>query len=59
MTLKTIEAALKSAGIPEEDAAYEPRLLAAHFTGISHAMLLTMRDGEITSPALKKALSRR
>lgn len=59
MTLRTIEAALTSAGIPLEDAAFEARLLAAHFTGISHAMLLTMRDTEISSPALADALARR
>lgn len=59
MTLRTIEAALTNAGIPAEAAAFEARLLTAHFTGISHAMLLTMRDEELVSPALANALARR
>lgn len=59
MTLRTLEAALIAAGIPSEDAAYEARLLASHFTGISHAMLLTMRDEELSSPALADAAERR
>ncbi len=59
MTLRTLEEALKNAGIPAEDAAFEARLLAAHCTGISEAMLLTMREDEIESPALAKAAARR
>ncbi len=59
MTLRTIEASLKEAGIPTEDAAHEARLLAAHFTGLSPAMLLTMRDTPLDSPFLADAVSRR
>lgn len=59
MTLRTVEAALTAAGIPPADAAYEARLLASHFTGISAARLLTMRDDEFSSPALAHAVSRR
>ncbi len=59
MTLRTIEAALTAAGIPPADAAYEARLLAAHFTGISAARLLTMRDDDLPAPALADAVTRR
>lgn len=59
MTLRTIEAALTDAGIPKEDAAFEARVLAAHFTGISPAMLLTMRDESMDAPALADAVCRR
>ena len=59
MTLRTLETALTDAGIPKEDAAYEARLLISHFTGISHAMLLTMRNEAIESPALEEAVARR
>ncbi len=59
MTLRTIESALVAVGIPTEDAAYEARLLASHFTGISQAMLLTMRNEEIEAPALAEAVKRR
>lgn len=59
MTLRTIESALCTAGIPKEDAAFEARLLAAHCTGISPARLLTMRDGELSSPSLEDAVARR
>lgn len=59
MTLRTIESALTAAGISPADAAYEARLLASHFTGISIARLLTMRDEELPSPALTDAVARR
>lgn len=59
MTLRSIEAALTAAGIPPADAAYEARLLASHFTGISAARLLTMREDELPSPALADAVARR
>lgn len=59
MTLRTLEAALTAAGIPPEDAAFEARLLCTHFTGISPARLLTMRDEELLCPALAEAAERR
>lgn len=59
MTLRTLEAALAAAGIPPADAAYEARLLASRFTGISMARLLTMRDEEIVCPTLADAAARR
>ena len=59
MTLRTLEAALIAAGIPPEDAAFEARLLCSHFTGISPARLLTVRDEELSCPALAEAAERR
>ncbi len=59
MTLREIEAALTSAGIAPEDAAFEARLLAARYTGISEARLLTMKDEDLPSPALSEAVRRR
>lgn len=60
MTLREIETALTAAGIVHEDAAFEARLLAARFTGISEARLLTMRDEPLPEiPALLDAIRRR
>lgn len=59
MTLRTIETALADAGIHPADAAYEARLLASHFSGISPARLLTMRNEELNAPALADAVARR
>ncbi len=59
MTLNGIAAALTAAGIPKEDAAFEARLLASHCTGLSPARLLTMREEELSSPALEEAVQRR
>ncbi len=59
MTLNDITSALTAAGISKEDAAFEARLLASHFTGISPARLLTMRHEPLSCPALDEAVKRR
>ncbi len=59
MTLFEIESALVAAGIPKEDAAFEARLLAAHYTGLSPARLLTLRNEDFAVPGLPEAVARR
>ncbi len=57
MTLNDIRRTLFAAGI--EDAAWEARLLAAHFTGFSDARLFTMGNEELTAEGLEDAVRRR
>ena len=57
MTLKSIETALREAGV--EDASFEARCLAAHFTGRSMASLLASPADDLLSPGLEAALDRR
>ena len=57
MTLNDIRRALSAAGI--DDAAWEARLLAAHFTGFSDARLFTMGNEELIAQGLEDAVRRR
>ena len=57
MTLTDIQRRLMAAGI--EDAAWEARLLAAHYTGLSDARLLLMVAEELDAPGLAEAVARR
>ena len=57
MTLTDIQRRLMAAGI--EDAAWEARLLAAHYTGLSDARLLLMGAEELDAPGLAEAVARR
>ena len=57
MTLTDIQRRLAAAGI--EDAAWEARLLAAHYTGLSDARLLLMGREELEAPGLEAAVARR
>ena len=59
MTLSEIVRTLREAGI--EDAPWEARLLASHFTGWSPARLMTAGNEELTalSPELENAVRRR
>lgn len=57
MTLTDIQRRLMAAGI--EDAAWEARLLAAHYTGLSDARLLLMGAEELDAPGLSEAVARR
>ena len=57
MTLSDIRRTLAAAGI--EDAAYEARLLAAHYTGFSPARLMAMGAENLDSSALEEAVRRR
>lgn len=59
MTLRKARKLLTEAGIDPEQASYEVRLLAERCTGYSPAMLLTMQDTEIESPAFQAAMQRR
>ncbi len=57
MTLLDIQRRLRAVGI--EEAAWEARLLAARYTGLSDARLLLMREEELTAPGLEEAVRRR
>lgn len=57
MTLTDMQRRLAAAGI--EDAAWEARLLAAHYTGLSDARLLLMGREELEAPGLEAAVARR
>ena len=57
MTLFDIQRRLRAVGI--EEAAWEARLLAARYTGLSDARLLLMREEELTAPGLEEAVRRR
>lgn len=57
MTLTDIQRRLAAAGI--EDAAWEARLLAAHYTGLSDARLLLMGSEDLDAPGLTEAVARR
>lgn len=57
MTLTDMQRRLMAAGI--EDAAWEARLLAAHYTGLSDARLLLMGAEELDAPGLAEAVARR
>lgn len=57
MTLTDMQRRLAAAGI--EDAAWEARLLAAHYTGLSDARLLLMGAEELEAPGLEAAVARR
>ena len=57
MTLASIEAALRGAGIDEARA--EALILAAHFTGLTRANLLASPDASLESAALADAVRRR
>lgn len=57
MTLTDVQRRLAAAGI--EDAAWEARLLAAHYTGLSDARLLLMGAEELEAPGLEAAVARR
>ena len=57
MTLTDMQRRLAAAGI--EDAAWEARLLAAHYTGLSDARLLLMGAEELDAPGLEAAVARR
>ena len=57
MTLMDIQRRLAAAGI--EDAAWEARLLAARYTGLSDARLLLMGREELDAPGLEAAVARR
>ena len=57
MTLTDMQQRLLAAGI--EDAAWEARLLAAHYTGLSDARLLLMGREELEAPGLTEAVARR
>ena len=57
MTLLDIQRRLRAVEI--EEAAWEARLLAARYTGLSDARLLLMREEELTAPGLEEAVRRR
>ena len=57
MTLTDVQRRLAAAGI--EDAAWEARLLAARYTGLSDARLLIMGQQELDAPGLEEAVARR
>ena len=57
MTLTDIQRRRAAAGI--EDAAWEARLLAAHYTGLSDARLLLMGSEDLDAPGLTEAVARR
>jgi release factor glutamine methyltransferase len=57
MTLTDVQRRLAAAGI--EDAAWEARLLAARYTGLSDARLLIMGQQELNAPGLEEAVARR
>lgn len=57
MTLTEIQRRLAAVGI--EDAAWEARLLAAHYTGLSDARLLLLREEDLDAPGLEAAVARR
>lgn len=57
MTLNDIQRRLRAVGI--EEAAWEARLLAARFTGLSDARLVIMGGEELDAPGLEEAVARR
>ena len=57
MTLTDIQRRFLAAGI--EEAAWEARLLAAHYTGLSDARLLLMGSEDLDAPGLEEAVARR
>ena len=57
MTLNDIQRRLRAVGI--EEAAWEARLLAARFTGLSDARLVIMGGEELDAPGLEAAVARR
>lgn len=57
MTLNDIQRRLRAVGI--EEAAWEARLLAARFTGLSDARLVIMGGEELDAPGLEEAVMRR
>lgn len=57
MTLNDIRRRLSAVGI--EEAAWEARLLAARYTGLSDARLMIMGGEELDAPGLEEAVARR
>ena len=57
MTVESIEKALLGAGITEANA--EAYILAEHFLSVPRSRLVLMRDEELSSPELERAVARR